>query len=165
MEGNPREPKKLRKLQTPETPRRKTTFETPEELFDYYESVRIKKIIDDTVNATIIKLKMSGLMKDNKKTAFQKTEELLHNYETFKAIKDQPYTERIVKIIDNALYEIKDDIYYDIIPLMYFKGETREFIAEYFKTTVTTISRNKVRLVNKLKIMLFSDDVIYELFL
>lgn len=125
----------------------------------------IKKIIEDTVNATIIKLKMSGLMKDSRKTAYQKTEELLHNYETFKAIKDQPYTERIVAIINAALHEINCDIYYEIIPLIYFQGETREFVAEYFNTTVTTISRNKNRLINKLKVILFSDDVIYELFL
>lgn len=125
----------------------------------------IKKIIEDTVNATIIKLKMSGLMKDSRKTAYQKTEELLHNYETFKRIKDQPYTERIVAIINAALHEINGDIYYEIIPLIYFQGETREFVAEYFNTTVTTISRNKNRLINKLKLILFSDDVIYELFL
>ena len=124
----------------------------------------IKQIINDTVNTTVLKLKMAGLMKDNRKTAFQKTEELLQNYEAFK-LSDQPYTKKLVKKIDAALYEIKDDIYYDIIPLVYLNNETREYVAEYFNTTVTTISRNKTRLVNKLATMLFSDDVIYELFL
>lgn len=124
----------------------------------------IKKIIEDTVNATVIKLKMSGLMKDDRKTAYQKTEELLRNYNEF-CMSDQPYAKKLVKNIDAALYDIKTDIYYDIIPLIYFKGETREFVAECFNTTVTTISRNKTRLINKLKIRLFSDDVIYELFL
>ena len=124
----------------------------------------VNKIINDTVNATVLKLKMAGLMKDDRKSAFQKTEELLRNYKAFKD-SDQPYTQKLVAKIDNALYEIKDDIYYDVIPLMYFDNETREFIAEHFNTTVTTVSRNKTRLVNKLKAMLFSDDVIYELFL
>lgn len=130
-------------------------------MIDEYD---IQRIINDTVNATVLKLKMAGLMKDNRKTAFQKTEELLRNYETFKK-SDQPYTQKLVKMIDHALYSIKDDIYYDVIPMQYFQNETREVIAERFNTTVTTISRNKVRLINKLTLMLFSDDVIYELFL
>lgn len=124
----------------------------------------IEQIINDTVNATVLKLKMAGLMKDNRKTAYQKTEELLRNYNTFKE-SDQPYTQKLVTKIDDALQSIKDDIYYDVIPLIYFEDETRENVADHFRTTVTTISRNKVRLVNKLKVVLFSDDVIYELFL
>ena len=113
---------------------------------------------------TVLKLKMAGLMKDNKKTAYQKTEELLRNYEDFKK-SDQPYAQKLVKRIDAALHDIKNDIYYDVIPLYYFDGNTREFVAEYFDTTVTTVSRNKTKLINKLKVKLFSDEVIYELFL
>jgi DNA-directed RNA polymerase specialized sigma subunit len=41
---------------------------------------------------------------------------------------------------------------------------TREEIAEHFNTSETTISRNKKRLVDRLSAVLFSDDVIYELF-
>ena len=44
----------------------------------------IKQIINDTVNATVLKLKMAGLMKGDKKSAYQKTEELLKNYNAFK---------------------------------------------------------------------------------
>lgn len=128
------------------------------------DNIDIKQIINDTVNMTVLKLKMAGLMKDDRKTAYQKTEELLENYNAFKE-SDQPYTIKLVATIDKALYSIKDDIYYEIIPLRYFENETREFIAEYFNTTVTTISRNKTRLINKLKVQLFSDDVIYEIFL
>lgn len=129
---------------------------------------KIKEYIDEAVNIavnrTVLKLKVAGLMRDDRKTAYQKTEELLRNYNSFTK-SDQPYTKKLVEKINAALYEVKDDIYYDIIPLMYFNGETRECIAEYFGTTVTTISRNKTRLVNQLKALLFSDDVIYELFL
>lgn len=128
-------------------------------------NVDIKKVIDDTVNATVLKLKMAGLMKDDRKTAYQKTEELLRNYQTFKQVEDQPYTQKIVKLIEEALLEIKDDPYYKVITMIYFDQMTREQVADHFYTTVTTISRNKARLVNKLKTRLFSDDVIYELFL
>lgn len=138
-------------------------YEIPE-LQKPHSEYDIKKIISDTVNMTVLKLKMAGLMKDSKKSAYQKTEELLRNYEDFKK-SDQPYAQKLVKRIDAALYDIKSDIYYDIIPLYYFDENTREFVAEYFNTTVTTVSRNKTRLINKLKVKLFSDEVIYELFL
>lgn len=138
-------------------------LEIPEHVTKYADAY-IKQIINDTVNATVLKLKMAGLMKDNRKTAFQKTEELLQNYNAFKQ-SDQPYTIKLVNKINDALYEIKDDPYYDVIPLVYFNNKSREYAAEYFDTTVTTVSRNKTRLVNKLKALLFSDDVIYELFL
>lgn len=124
----------------------------------------IQQIINDTVNSTVLKLKMAGLMKDDRKTAYEKTEELLRNYNAFKK-SDQPYTIKLVKKINDALDTIIDDPYYDIIPMYYFENETREIMAEYFDTTVTTISRNKTRLINKIKLILFSDDVIYELFL
>ena len=125
----------------------------------------IKKIIDETVNSTVLKLKAAGLMKDSRKTAYQKTEELLKNYSAFKKVEDQPTTMKLVNIIEDALKDINADLYFEIIPMIYFEGMTREEVAEQFNTTVTTISRNKNRLVNKLKNRLFSDDVIYELFL
>ena len=130
-----------------------------DEIKDY-----IDQAVNLAVNKTVLKLKMAGLMKDDKKTAYQKTEEILKNYNEF-CSSDQPYTRKIVKRIDEALEEISNDSYGEIIPLIYFEGETRESVAEYFDTTVTTISRNKTRLVNRLKVLLFSDDVIYELFL
>lgn len=128
------------------------------------DNIDIKAIITETVNTTVLKLKMAGLMKDSRRTAYQKTEDLLRNYKEFKE-SDQPYTQKLVVRIDEALESIKDDIYYDIIPLTYFDDETRENIADKFNTTERTISRNKGRLVNQLKVKLFSDDVIYELFL
>lgn len=128
------------------------------------DKTEIQKIINDTVNSTVLKLKMAGLMKDDRKTAYEKTEELLRNYNAFKK-SDQPYTIKLVKKINDALDMITDDMYYDVIVMYYFEKKTREEIAEQYDTTVTTISRNKTRLINKLKPILFSDDVIYELFL
>ena len=125
----------------------------------------IREVIDETVNATVLKMKMVGLVKDNTKTAFQKTEEILRNYPTFKKIKDQPHTVKLVKQIEEALVEIRDDPYYDIIPMYYFEGETRENIALTLETTVRTVARNKRRLIDYLKVKLFSDSCIYEIFL
>lgn len=126
-------------------------------------SQEIEKIITDTVNTTVLKLKLAGLMKDNRKSAFQKTEEILRNYNGF-TLSDQPQTRKLLHRINEALSTINDDPYYDLIKLIYIDGESREYAAEYFDTSVTTISRNKTRLVNKLKSILFSDDFILELY-
>lgn len=125
----------------------------------------IKSIINDTANTVVLKMKMAGLIRDGRKTAIEKTEELLRNYPIFKEITDQEYTVKLVAKIESALKDIEDDIYYDVIPMFYFHNETREYIAERFGCTETTVSRNKTRLLNQLKLKLFSDDVIFELFL
>ena len=124
----------------------------------------VEKIIEDTVNRTVLKLKMSGLMKDDRKTAAQKTEELLKNYPRFK-LSDQPYTKTLCQKIELAMNTIKSDYYFEIISLYYFENMTREEVAEHFNTSETTISRNKKRLVDNLSAVLFSDDLIYDLFL
>ena len=126
-------------------------------------SQEIEKIIAETVNTTILKLKLAGLMKNNRKSAFQKTEEILRNYNGF-TLSDQPQTKKLLHRLNDALSTIRDDPYYDLIKLIYFDGESREYAAEYFDTSVTTISRNKTRLINKLKSILFSDDFILELY-
>lgn len=121
--------------------------------------------IEEIINLTVIKLKMAGLMKDDRKSAFQKTEELLRNYPVFKRVTGNKSTQKLVSKIEDALEEIKSDIYYDIVPMIYFENRTREDIADHFNTSTKTITRNKNKLVNLLKLRLFSDDVIFELFL
>lgn len=127
--------------------------------------IDVRQIISDTVNETVLKMKMAGLMKDSRKSATEKLEELLKNYPTFKRIDDKEYTVKLVQSVDAALKTIKDDPYYDVIRLFYFEGCTRESIALDYGCTETTISRNKTRLLNKLKTILFSDEVIFEIFL
>ncbi len=128
--------------------------------------MEIKKIIDETVNSTIKKLKMAGLMRDGRKSAYEKTEEVLKNYEQLKKSYSEDGTaKKFVDIVDRALTEIQDDLYYEIITMAYFEKKSRETIAEYFDTTPTTISRNKRRLVEKLQYLIFADDTISELWL
>lgn len=129
------------------------------------DDIEIRQVISDTVNETVLKMKMAGLMKDNRKSATEKLEELLRNYPTFKKINDKEYTVKLVQKVDEAMQTIAGDPYYDVIRLFYFEDQTRESIALDYGCTETTISRNKTRLLNKLKTILFSDDVIFELFL
>lgn len=129
------------------------------------DDIEVRKIISDTVNETVLKMKMAGLMKDNRKSATEKLEELLRNYPTFKKISDKDYTVKLVQKVDEAMQTIAGDPYYDVIRLFYFEDQTRESIALDYGCTETTISRNKTRLLNRLKTILFSDEVIFELFL
>ena len=173
----------------------------------------IKETAKYTAEELLEKLRTGKFLKENKKNAFQKTEQLLYNYLSFKAViadkeeqirqlqltgrpqrsksitnfsiggnseylteleKDEDKIEQIqnsiaitkhyIAIVDRELEKLSQDPYYDLIKLLYFEGKTQEDSAEYFECSQPTIWRNKGRLVNRLRVMLFSDDVIKELF-
>ncbi len=73
-------------------------------------------------------------------------------------------TKNFINVIDSALKVLEDDPYFDIIQMKYFDGKSREEIAEYYSVDVSTISRNKNKLINSLQIRLFSDEVIGQIF-
>lgn len=52
--------------------------------------------------------------------------------------------------VGNALKELSDDTYIDIIYLQYRDGKTIEWIAEVLEKDVTTILRNKKRIIKKI---------------
>lgn len=126
----------------------------------------IEALIKRIVGETVLNLKAAGLMNNTRATAIEKTEYLLKNYESFK----QSYTEsgiskKYVDIISKALEQIRDDEYFEIIPMRYFENQSREEVAGYFDVSTTTITRHQRDLLERLSILLFSDDVIFELFL
>ena len=173
----------------------------------------IKETAKFTAEELLERLKTGKFLRDNKKTAFQKTEQLLYNYQSFKAViadkeeqirtiidsgrpqrsksitnfslggsseylseleKDEDKIEQIrnsiaitkhyIAIVDRELEKLSNDSYYDLIRLLYFEGKTQDEAAEFFDCSQRTIWRNKQRIINKLRVMLFSDDVIKELF-
>ncbi|MGE4272076.1 MAG: sigma-70 family RNA polymerase sigma factor [Desulfitobacterium sp.] len=69
-------------------------------------------------------------------------------------------TRQEVLRIERALETIQDDKYYDIISMKYWDEMTMESIAERFGCEDRTVRRNKSRLVNKMKIMLFGADAL-----
>lgn len=127
----------------------------------------IMEIIHETVNQAVIKLKRASLIKDDEKSAFKKTEDLLKKYQQLKMaeVEKGSITETTLKKVDAALDALKDDDYSGLIEMIYFEGKTREECAEFFNVEPLTITRNKKRLVDSLKNILFADDVIKELFL
>lgn len=129
-------------------------------------NAEIENLIKKIINETIINLKIAGLMNNNRSTAAEKTEYILNNYNEFKkGYTESGISKKYIDIIEKGLKEIRDDEYYDIIPLRYFEKQSREKVAEYFDVSVTTITRHQKELIERLSVLIFSDDVIYELFL
>lgn len=131
--------------------------------------MNVENLIQKVTNETIIKLKKSGLINDSDKKAFKKTEEVLKNLQKYEeaVVVDKEgtiKTQKLINIIKTALKSIEDDPYYEIIIMFYLKNNTREEIAEYFDCDVKTITRNKRRLINRIKLIVFSDESIKELF-
>ena len=54
------------------------------------------------------------------------------------------------KGVSYALHQLTDDPYIDVIYLQYRDGKTLEWIAEYMDRDISTIKRNKKRLVLKI---------------
>lgn len=68
-----------------------------------------------------------------------------------------------IRLVNSALNKIKDEEYYDIIPLYYFENKTIPEIAEELDCANSTISKYKKKLMNKLKVYMFPNTFIDEL--
>ena len=129
-----------------------------------------KQLIDLTVKTTVKELKRAGLIRDNKLNSFQKTEKILFEYPKLKyivetyQIEDIKITREFIRLINEALQGIADDPYYNIIPMKYFEGKTHEQIAEHFDVQPAAISKQRKKLINRLRGIIFSDDFISELY-
>lgn len=123
----------------------------------------IEEIIKNTVDSTILALKENGILRLHMVTTYHKTENLLRNYNAL-SLSSDPAADKIIQKIESALSYIKSDSYYEIIPLYYIGCRSREELAEKYGTTVTTISRNKSRLIRQLQVMLFPDEYIKEIY-
>ena len=129
-----------------------------------------KELIDLTVKHTVAELKRNGLIRENRLDSFKKTERILYEYPKFKKIvteykfEDMTITPKFVEMIENALHDVSDDPYFEIIPMKYFDGKTHEQIAEHFDVQPAAISKQRKRLINQLRGVIFSDDFITELF-
>ena len=122
-----------------------------------------EELINKTVKETVLQLKIEGLMKDLIRSPQEKTEDLLRNYQAL-TMSGDPAAEKMIQRIEMALRVIKEDPYYDVIIMYYIEGKTREDIADLLNTSVTTVSRNKSRLISRISAVLFSEDYIMQLY-
>lgn len=98
--------------------------------------------VREVVKMTLDELSNRKLIKDDYQTILKAVERQLHNFfnnETCKAVG-----------VTYALKQLSDDPYIDIIYLHYRDGRTLEWIAEYYDKEVSTIKRNKKRLIYKI---------------
>lgn len=72
-------------------------------------------------------------------------------------------TKTLIKYIDSILSKFISDPYYDIIKLKYFEKKSIEEVANALEKDVATISRNKNRLINDLKIYFMPNDVLSDI--
>lgn len=95
----------------------------------------------------------------NGESDFEKQEEIIES------LKDNiRVTKLLIDLIDAALKEIEKDPYFEIIILKYFEDFTISDIALRLYCEPSTVSRNRNRLVRELSSMLFSDEVLKELY-
>lgn len=123
----------------------------------------VEETVHKTVDETVYKLTTRRLLKDEQKTGIEKIEGLLRYYPIARNLKDDKYAQRIADNIESALEEIKDDPYYNIIVMTYFHNDLRETIAGEFGTSITTISRNKKRLLVEIEKRILPNEYLMEL--
>lgn len=123
-----------------------------------------RRIIEQTIRATVAELKTAGLMRSDTRSPKERTEELLRQYPLFKQIKGRKQTERIVATVDEALQSFSGDPYSEIIRRHYFERQGLESIALDLNISTKTARKHKKRLVAALAAILFSDETIQEIF-
>lgn len=102
----------------------------------------LHNVVDLTVARTIERLKKEGFISGGD-ADYRRTGDILKRYYA-----GEPIGEGLTKQrISYAIASIQSDAYYEIIPLYYGDGASMERVAEYFGCDVTTVSRNKKRLV------------------
>jgi hypothetical protein len=123
----------------------------------------LEKIIKATVAETVLQMKAAGLLSPaTKKSATEKTEELLRQYPELRGIQE-PRAQRIVQEIDALLAEAENEPYVDVIRLYYFGGLTNEACANTMCFDERTCRRYRNKLVPRFSVRLASDEFLREL--
>ena len=123
---------------------------------------KIKQIINETVTTTVLQLKAAGLLGNDSKTAFEKTEALLYQYPKLKDL-DEPYARRVVKEVEACLADAQNEPYVKVISLYYFAGLTNVACAMDLMCDERTCRRYRRKLVQQFAVRLASDEFIREL--
>lgn len=112
----------------------------------------LKQYIDYAIAETIQQLRANAMLNE-RMPVNQKAEELLKNYELLQKSKNPLF----YKLID-ALEELQNDPYNEIMHLIYFEGWTVALVAEEFRVSERTVKRHKRRLLFEIGKRVFTDD-------
>ena len=88
----------------------------------------------------------------------EKIENMIENLEG-----ERGKIQNVISSVEEALKNIEDEKYYNVITMKYFEELTFEHIAEKLNITERTAKRQKNALVKKLEVQIFSNDLIAEL--
>ena len=77
--------------------------------------------------------------------------------------KQNEKTNMLLNRLDTILAEMTDEPYFDVIPMLYMDGKKYEVIAGELGVSTYTVSNTRKKLLNRIKIKLFVDDVIDEI--
>lgn len=126
------------------------------------EKEEIQEIIQQTVATTVQELKAAGMLKDDGKTDYEKTEELLRQYTQLQKT-DSEQARRAVAEIDACLAEAENDPYVDVIRLFYFGGVKNAACAKMLCCEERTCRRNRRKLVERFAARLAAAELLREL--
>lgn len=122
----------------------------------------VKKLEEESLSIPKTKTKSNTLILNEKEGTYVYGDETLETrISELKQIIIK--TKSQIRLVKKALDKIKDDKYYDIIPLYYFEGKTFEAVAEECGWATGTVSKHHKELMNKLKVYMFPDTFINEL--
>lgn len=128
----------------------------------------IKQLIAETAaktaTATVLKLQAAGILQNKQKSAYDKTEALLHQYTDLCKV-EQPYAEKVVAEIDSCMADISNEPYAAVIRLYYFEKRTNAACALELRCDERTCRRQRKALVEKMAARLASEEFIRELLL
>lgn len=118
-----------------------------------------------TARAVVSEMRRADMVKTNRLGSFKKVERVLYEFSEWRDDEEaSEQTRRFCNLIQRALNRVRNDPYYEIIELKYFEHWTHEQIAEHFDVDASRISRQRTKLINQLRPIIFSDDFIRELF-
>ncbi len=122
----------------------------------------IKQLINETVTTTVRQLQAAGLLRDDTRSAYEKTEELLRQYPELQKSRE-PYARRVVAEIDACLADAENEPYVDVIRLFYFAGLKNAACADVMCCDERTCRRYRKKLVQQFSVRLASAEFISEL--
>jgi len=146
---------------------KKNTYQKTEQLLylipNLKESVKHNKQKIDDLKLYGIEKKGSAVHVIPANTPVRKEESEIVDLEISKLLQRNHIINSTIKWVNEIISTQSKEKYFDIIDLKYFKNKTYEDMAEYFQCDTKTIGRNKNKLINNIKVLLFPNDSIDEI--
>ena len=123
-------------------------------------TTEIKKIIDKSAKAAVKEVQK----KKYHMSAFKKTEYILRHYADLKkAAGGNDLTKDLLDRLDGILLDLNKEPYFRVIELYYFEKNKLDVVAGELGVSTPTVHSAKNKIVEKISIRLFADNIIKEI--